>query len=90
MVYQKSCVTLLVHASNDAIVQFYTSMPPDWVFVESKFVVQIGKSQRVKGADYAFESIHNIKEAIPELRESDMKSEVGYPGKVAVETSVTA
>ncbi|KAJ4704656.1 Haloacid dehalogenase-like hydrolase [Melia azedarach] len=52
--------------------------------------VLVGTSLRVKGADYALESIHNIKEAIPELWESDMKSEVGYPGKVAVETSVTA
>lgn len=68
----------------------YTRTAADWVLVELKCVVQIGKSQRVKGADYAFESIHNIKEAIPELWESDMKSEVGYPGQVAVETSVTA
>lgn len=53
--------------------------------------VLIGKSQRVKGADYALESIHNIREAIPELLEADMKkSEVAYSGKVAVETSVTA
>lgn len=52
--------------------------------------VLVGKSQRVKGADYALESIHNIREAIPELWEADMKSEVGYSGKVAVETSVTA
>ncbi|KAJ0027714.1 hypothetical protein Pint_35403 [Pistacia integerrima] len=52
--------------------------------------VRIGSSQRVKGADYALESIHYMKEAIPELWEADMKSEVGYSGKVPVETSVTA
>ncbi|KAG2685865.1 hypothetical protein I3843_10G138100 [Carya illinoinensis] len=52
--------------------------------------VLVGSSQRVKGADYALESIHNIREAIPELLEDDMKSEVAYSGKVAVETSVTA
>ncbi|CAN0926581.1 Uncharacterized protein C24B11.05 [Linum grandiflorum] len=56
--------------------------------------VLIGTSQRVKGADYALESIHNLREAIPELWElADIKSstsEVGYPGKVVVEQSVTA
>jgi putative hydrolase of the HAD superfamily len=52
--------------------------------------VLVGTSQRVKGADYALESIHNIREAIPELCEADMKSEVVYSGNVAVETSVTA
>ncbi|PON76106.1 HAD hydrolase, subfamily IA [Trema orientale] len=53
--------------------------------------VLVGTSQRVKGADYALESIHNIREALPELWEVDRKSaEVDYPGKVAVETSVTA
>lgn len=53
-------------------------------------LLQVGTSQRVKGADYALESIHNIREAIPELCEADMKSEVVYSGNVAVETSVTA
>ncbi|KAK8542022.1 hypothetical protein V6N13_137402 [Hibiscus sabdariffa] len=51
---------------------------------------RIGTSQRPKGADYALESIHNIKQAIPELWETGRKSEVSYTGKVAVETSVTA
>ncbi|CAA3002672.1 suppressor of disruption of TFIIS [Olea europaea subsp. europaea] len=51
--------------------------------------VLVGKSQRVKGADYAFESIHNLKEALPELWETDKVAEVNYSG-VAVETSVTA
>lgn len=52
---------------------------------------QVGKSNKVKGADYALENIHNLKEALPELWESERKtSEVGYSAKIAVETSVTA
>lgn len=51
--------------------------------------VLIGKSQRVKGADYAIESIHNLREAIPELWEAEKVVEANYPG-VAVETSVIA
>ncbi|KAE8663010.1 fatty acid hydroperoxide lyase 2 [Hibiscus syriacus] len=51
----------------------------------------IGTSQRPKGADYALESIHNIKQAIPELWETGRKSEVSYTGQaVAVGTSMTA
>ncbi|KAI3443032.1 uncharacterized protein J3R85_000385 [Psidium guajava] len=52
--------------------------------------VLVGTSNRPKGADHALENIHNLREAIPELWEFEVKSEVGYPGKVAVETSVTA
>ncbi|XP_004514386.1 suppressor of disruption of TFIIS [Cicer arietinum] len=52
--------------------------------------VLVGKSQRIKGADYALESIHNLREAVPELWECDIKSEVAYPNNLAVETSVTA
>ncbi|KAF3626849.1 fatty acid hydroperoxide lyase 2 [Capsicum annuum] len=51
--------------------------------------VLVGNSQRVVGADYALESIHNIREAIPQLWEVDRLAEVNYSG-VAVETSVTA
>lgn len=55
--------------------------------------MQVGTSQRIKGADYALESIHNIREAIPELWESDKMGAAdqanNYSG-VAVETSVTA
>lgn len=52
----------------------------------------MGTSQRTKGADYAVESIHNIRDAIPELWVAVNKSssEVGYSGKVAVEMPVTA
>ncbi|MBA0654975.1 hypothetical protein Goklo_021875, partial [Gossypium klotzschianum] len=50
----------------------------------------IGTSQRPKGADYALESIHNIKQALPELWEIGMKSVVSYPGQVTVEKSVTS
>ncbi|GAB4833826.1 hypothetical protein Ancab_032073 [Ancistrocladus abbreviatus] len=53
--------------------------------------VLVGTSQRPKGADYALESIHNIREALPELWEADKRAaEVDYSGKVALETSVTA
>ncbi|ESW06000.1 hypothetical protein PHAVU_010G011200 [Phaseolus vulgaris] len=55
--------------------------------------VLVGKSHRVKGADYAMESIHNLKEAVPELRETEIKAQViAYPGteKLAMETSVVA
>ncbi|KAK6942973.1 hypothetical protein RJ641_028350 [Dillenia turbinata] len=53
--------------------------------------VLVGTSQRVKGADYALESIHNIREAIPELWEVDKKkTDVKYSDCVAVEASVTA
>ncbi|XP_043719490.1 uncharacterized protein C24B11.05-like [Telopea speciosissima] len=52
--------------------------------------VLVGTSQRPKGADFALESIHNIREALPELWEVEEKSEVRYSGKIAIETSVTA
>lgn len=51
--------------------------------------MQVGTSQRVKCADYVLESIHNIREAIPELWEAKRMAEVNYSG-VTVETSVTA
>ncbi|RWV80443.1 hypothetical protein GW17_00058288 [Ensete ventricosum] len=45
----------------------------------------------VKGADHALESIHNIREALPELWEKAEKSgSIRHSGKVAMETSVTA
>ncbi|XP_057998283.1 uncharacterized protein C24B11.05 [Hevea brasiliensis] len=53
--------------------------------------VWVGSSHRTEGVDYALESIHNIKEALPELWEANEKSEdVRYSGKVAIETSVKA
>ena len=53
--------------------------------------VQVGTSHRVKGADHALESIHNIREALPELWEEAEKTEdVLYSDRVAIETSVTA
>ncbi|KAI3447702.1 hypothetical protein Pfo_004367 [Paulownia fortunei] len=52
--------------------------------------VLVGKSQRVKGADYALESIHNLREAIPELWEADKLAEANNYSGVAVETSVIA
>ncbi|KAH7678118.1 Pyridoxal phosphatase protein [Dioscorea alata] len=53
--------------------------------------VLVGNAQRVKGADHALESIHNIREALPELWEETEKSgDVRYAEKVAIETSVIA
>ncbi|CAI0471835.1 unnamed protein product [Linum tenue] len=53
--------------------------------------VLVGTSQRVKGADYALESIHNLREAIPELWElADIVTIKSPSDKVAVEQSVTA
>ncbi|RZC70672.1 hypothetical protein C5167_033814 [Papaver somniferum] len=53
--------------------------------------VLVGTSQRIKGADYALESIHNITEALPELWGVDGNSgKVLYSGKVAIEATVTA
>ncbi|KAF8395139.1 hypothetical protein HHK36_019080 [Tetracentron sinense] len=53
--------------------------------------VLVGTSHRTKGADDVLESIHNIREALPELWETNEKSEkVGYSCNVAIETFVTA
>ncbi|URE32206.1 Haloacid dehalogenase-like hydrolase family protein [Musa troglodytarum] len=53
--------------------------------------VLVGTSQIIKGADHALESIHNIKEAFPELwEEGDKTEDVHHPGKIALETSVIA
>ena len=53
--------------------------------------VLVGTSHRVKGADHALESIHNIREALPELWEEAEKIEnARYSGKVVIETPVTA
>lgn len=49
--------------------------------------VLVGTSERPKGVDYALESIHNIREAFPELLEAEERSEnvSSYSQKVAVE-----
>ncbi|CAL9777261.1 unnamed protein product [Musa acuminata subsp. burmannicoides] len=53
--------------------------------------VLVGTSHRIKGADHALESIHNIKEAFPGLwEEGDKTEDVHHPGKIALETSVIA
>ncbi|KAL9264472.1 hypothetical protein AKJ16_DCAP09748 [Drosera capensis] len=53
--------------------------------------VLVGKSERPEGVECALESIHNMKEAIPELREGDEKSEsIIHPQEIAIETSVVA
>lgn len=51
--------------------------------------MQIGTSVRTTGVDHALESIHNIKEAFPELWDAEVKHEfVQY--NVGIETSVKA
>ncbi|PQQ11739.1 uncharacterized protein Pyn_33483 [Prunus yedoensis var. nudiflora] len=54
--------------------------------------VLVGTSNRTKGVDYAIESIHNIREALPELWEINHKKDISrsFSGKLAMETSVTA
>ncbi|KAH7864323.1 hypothetical protein Vadar_028306 [Vaccinium darrowii] len=53
--------------------------------------VLVGSSHKTKGVDYALESIHNIREALPELWESiKMTEEVCYAEAVAIETQVRA
>ncbi|KAM1148765.1 hypothetical protein ACFX13_030080 [Malus domestica] len=55
--------------------------------------VLVGSSNRTKGVDYAIESIHNIREALPELWEIDNKNTDTartLSGKLAMEKSVTA
>ncbi|RCV29240.1 hypothetical protein SEVIR_5G474800v4 [Setaria viridis] len=53
--------------------------------------VLVGTSERKKGADYALASLHNMKEALPELWEEAEKDEdVRNSSKVGIETSVIA
>lgn len=53
--------------------------------------MQVGTSVRTAGVDHALESIHNMKEAFPELWDADGKPEsVKYTRKVSVETAVKA
>ncbi|KAK9998658.1 hypothetical protein SO802_018261 [Lithocarpus litseifolius] len=53
--------------------------------------VMVGSSHRIEGVDHALESIHNIREALPELWEAEEKSEnIAYSGKVAIATYVKA
>lgn len=53
--------------------------------------MQVGNYVRTMGVDHALESIHNMKEAFPELWESDEKPEsVKCSRKVSIETSVVA
>ncbi|KAK6646077.1 hypothetical protein PHAVU_L007043 [Phaseolus vulgaris] len=53
--------------------------------------VLVGTSVKTTGVDHALDSIHNMKEAFPELWESDEKAEsVECSRKVSIETSVVA
>lgn len=57
-------------------------------------LLQVGSSHRREGVDYAIESIHNIREAVPELWEVDHdhnKEEIQrFSYKMGIETSVAA
>ncbi|XP_019199218.1 PREDICTED: uncharacterized protein C24B11.05-like [Ipomoea nil] len=46
--------------------------------------VRVGASHRTDGVDYAFESIHNMKEALPEIWEAVKKSDVCYSEKTPI------
>lgn len=50
----------------------------------------MGTSVRTTGVDHALESIHNIREAFPELWEDNEKHDIVMYNKVAIETSVIA
>ncbi|XP_057782836.1 suppressor of disruption of TFIIS-like isoform X1 [Salvia miltiorrhiza] len=51
--------------------------------------VWVGSSSKTQGVDYSLESIHNMKEALPELWEGDVdKADVPYSGKAAIEAVV--
>jgi putative hydrolase of the HAD superfamily len=56
--------------------------------------VLVGKSEKVGGSDYALKSIHNMKEAFPELwsgSDNDKESErIAYTSQISIETSVEA
>lgn len=47
----------------------------------------MGASHKTKAIDYALESIHNMKEALPELWE-DVKPDVRISEKTAIEVRV--
>ncbi|KAK8695804.1 hypothetical protein V6N13_000962 [Hibiscus sabdariffa] len=51
--------------------------------------VRVGTSHRTGGVDYALESIHNIREALPELWEAANEN-YRQSGKISVETTVRA
>jgi putative hydrolase of the HAD superfamily len=55
-------------------------------------MVQVGTSQRAKGADYAIESIHNIKQVLRKLWDeaTEKSDDIMCSAKVAIETSVMA
>ncbi|KAB1225924.1 hypothetical protein CJ030_MR1G004466 [Morella rubra] len=53
--------------------------------------VLVGSSHRANGVDYALESIHNIREALPMLWEVKEESgSIGYQEKMGIETPVEA
>ena len=52
------------------------------------YLLQVGRSTLVPGADHALESIHNIKEALPEIWEvHDCSESDAVPASAVVETT---
>ena len=77
----------------DLVAEFRSSFVAEFSAngVRALLWIQVGTSRRIKGADHALESIHNMKEAFPELWEEGEKSElVLHSGKIALETSAIA
>ncbi|XP_073270907.1 uncharacterized protein C24B11.05-like [Primulina huaijiensis] len=52
--------------------------------------VLVGNSHRTKGVDYSLKSIHNMKEALPELWEARENMDTLHSEKVSLETCVRA
>ncbi|CAL9244252.1 unnamed protein product [Arabidopsis halleri] len=57
--------------------------------------VLVGKSRKVDGSNYALESIHNMKEALPELwlesnNNSEKSKRISYAAQFSIATSVEA
>ena len=83
--------TVLVSANTIRISSSSLTLAANLTYILTLSRIQIGNSQRIKGVDHAFESIHNIKEGLPELWEDMEKlKSVTYSRKVAIETSVRA
>ncbi|VVB16598.1 unnamed protein product [Arabis nemorensis] len=56
--------------------------------------VLVGKSEKIDGSDYALESIHNMKDAFPELwsecNNNNESETIVYASQISIETSVQA
>lgn len=61
-----------------------------WLTLEIATLTQVGASELVAGADYALSSIHNIKEAIPEIWEAEAEQLQQVIQPTSVGTAVRA